>query len=161
MAKPIARLRCWKFFLEKDYLKCYNCAAKAMRLGAHVELIQLSIISLQRLRRDDYVQRQAPGLFSVIKHDPWFTLLLKFTLGEIDRQEVFGAAPDKKQLCQAYYYMYQRSLTLGDSRLAAEELALCLKQKAECIEFMLAEAEHEGRDSSHHLWKLLKELPEQ
>jgi hypothetical protein len=160
MANTTGRLQCWRHFLEKEYLKSYNSAAEAMTQGSHNELIQLSIISLQRLRRDDLVRLQLPLLFSVISHDNWLTLLLKLTAGEIESRKVFESAVGKQQLCQAHYYAYQRFQTLGDSESAAIELTQCLEQKADkCIEFLLAEAEDDGRESSSQLWRMLREVP--
>ena len=160
MANAVARFQCWRHFLEKEYLKCYNSAAEAMTQGSHYELIQLSVISLQRLGREDYVRLQLPLLFSVVGHDKWLTLLLKLTAGEIERRNVFASATDKQRLCQAHYYMCQRFHTLGDTESAISEFTQCLEQKPDtCIEFLLAEAEHEGRESLNQLWKMLKEVP--
>ncbi|MFC1597011.1 tetratricopeptide repeat protein [Planctomycetota bacterium] len=144
---------CLKAFARRDYRRCAAHAGAVMRTEGSLHIVQLLLISLQRLDQREELALVTP---EILKATATFALdhsLIRLTLGHIDLDEVLDLSSDPMHACQAHYYAGARALTCGDPEAARKYFQRSVSFGANCIESVLAESEcgdlGEGVDNPH------------
>jgi hypothetical protein len=132
--------QCLAAFVQGDYEKAVEGAYQLFEEGAGHEILQILLISLQRLGRSEELGRISPQAVAVTRQHPWFFSLVRLTLGEVPPAEVVAMAADSTQRCQAHYYAAARFTTLAQQAAARVELDACLAVESDCVEHQLAAA---------------------
>jgi hypothetical protein len=113
-------------FANHDYAVCVEQSRSLFAMGSAHEVLQIWLISLQRLGQAELARQLGTQLLDTGFRDPWKNALLKLTLGQLSLAEVLPRARDDKQRCQAHYYAGARLLTNGNLEAAHAAFAECL-----------------------------------
>ncbi len=140
MASDQTFQQCLISFVEHDYEASVGRAYDLLHEGAGHEILQVLLIALARLDRDEELGRIGSQALEVTRSHPWYSALVQLTLGQVEPSEVAGAASDDTQRCQARFYTAMRLETLGEANQAENELDACLALESQCLERQLAEA---------------------
>ena len=141
MFDALAMQKCLTAFITRDYDSCARQAWELLTAKPSHEVFQLMLISLQRFDKPDDVQMLAPIALEAAAHLPWYTALLRLTLGEVQLREVLALARNEVDRSQAHYYAGARLLTFGQHDDARAEFDASLATRADCLEFKLAALE--------------------
>ena len=141
--------QCLGSMVHGDYAGCIEHAYKLLEEGAGHEILQVLVISLQRLGRTEELDGIARQALEVTRGRPWFHGLVRLTLGQAEPTEVLEGACDDVQRCQGHYYAAARLATLGRAKEAAAELDACLAIDSPCVERQLARAQRRKARSSN------------
>ncbi len=132
--------RCLNAFCDRDFEAAADLARQLLDEGAGHEILQVLLVSLQRLNRHDELRRIGPQALSVTASHPWLHTLVRLTLGQIDAGEAIAAASGDTERCQARLYAALRLQTLGQAKEAETELDACLAIESPCVERQVAAA---------------------
>jgi tetratricopeptide (TPR) repeat protein/CHAT domain-containing protein len=162
---------CFQAFIDRDYDRCALQILPMLNSGVHIQLLQVFLISLQRMsqqllsQRDEFEEagprslartEQHPWLINLpgpnvsapdlilgmTERDPWSNNLVKLTLGQAELPQVLAQAEDDRPRCQAHYYSGARLLTFGEAEAAQAEFEACLAGPEQCCpEWTLAWAD--------------------
>ncbi len=130
---------CLKAFARGDYSECANHARAVMRAEGSLQIVQLLLISLQRLGRADELALVSPEILRATVTFPLDHSLIRLTLGHIELDEALSMSPDAEHGCRAYYYAGARAITCGHREAADEHFRNCVSVDVSCIESALAE----------------------
>jgi len=130
---------CLKAFARGDYSECANHAQGVMRSEGSLQIVQLLLISLQRLGRADELALVSSEILRATVTYSLDHSLIRLTLGHIELDEVLGMSPDAEHGCRAYYYAGARAITCGHPETAIEHFKKCVSLDVSCIESALAE----------------------
>jgi CHAT domain-containing protein/tetratricopeptide (TPR) repeat protein len=133
--------QCIQSFTDKNYAACVEQALGLMSSGATHEVLQVLLLSLERLGRADAVEQLAPRILAATSSADWDHRLLRLTLGQVDPAEVLRLADNDTRRCQVHYYWGARLLALGQIEPAQDAFNACLRFDASCLERQLAEVE--------------------
>jgi tetratricopeptide (TPR) repeat protein len=129
---------CVRAFADQRYEECLSAALPMLAHDSDLELLQIVLISLQRLGKTNLAAKVGADALRLTNEAPWDHSLLRLTLGQIPWPEVVFQAADSHQRCQVYYYAGARSLTVGENDAAIHDFLACKSTKADCLEFELA-----------------------
>lgn len=133
----------WAFQLH-DYQRCIDLASPLVDESPHSYLVQMLIISAQRLGLVPLVEQVGQSaLGPTANHSPWEGILLKLTLGLIGPEEAMKAARSDVDRCRVLFYTATRLITLGDKRRAKEVLKRCSRFELDFVEKPLVAAEED------------------
>lgn len=141
--------QCLAAMVRGDYGECAEHAYNLLEEGAGHEILQVLVISLERLGRTDELEEIARQALKVTRRRPWYHALVRLTLGQVEAAKVLGEAADDTARCQAHYYAAARLATLGRAKEAAAELEACLAIDSPCVERQLAEAQRRRARASN------------
>jgi nephrocystin-3 len=131
---------CVRNFAEQKYNQCVQRALAILDSDVDLELLQIVLISLQRLGKLELVERIGRDGLRVSIDKPWERSLLQLTLGQVSWPDVVFQAADSRQRCQAYYYAGERNLTVGAREPAIQAFLACQTTGADCLESELAQS---------------------
>ena len=145
--------QCLLAFVEHHYDSCVRQSTSLISNGvATLELLQILLISLQRLGKTDELEAWGAQCLKMSADHPWDNALFKLTLGEIDASQVMAMAKYKGQASQAYCYSGTRMETLGYLDAAQELFDKCLELCREIqllnADYVIAVRSHENMDST-------------
>ena len=103
---------CVEAFATGDYDGCAQRAWELAQGWPTLHVLQLLLIGLQRIGREDMIEVFGPQALAAAAAFPWEHALLRLTLGQADPAEVLRQAADDVQRCQTLYYTGARLLTL-------------------------------------------------
>jgi tetratricopeptide (TPR) repeat protein/CHAT domain-containing protein len=135
---------CLQAFVNRDYPRCAEQALALARTGTDHVLLQVLLISLQRLGRTDLLEQLAPQALATTAREPWCHALVQLTLGERAPQDVLRLAQNESHRCQVLFYSGSRFLTLGQVEAAHDAFEACLQINVSCVEYQLAQFEKEA-----------------
>jgi tetratricopeptide (TPR) repeat protein/CHAT domain-containing protein len=141
MSRNEAFQQCIKAFAAGDYATCMQRAMALVQERATLHTLQLLLISLQRLGREDLLNDIGPKVLEMTAKRPWDHSLLGVTLEQAEPSEVLDQAADDQQRCQAMFYIGARLVTLAAVEPARFFLAACVAQDCDCLERLLAQQE--------------------
>ncbi len=136
--------QCVLTFINRDYDSCAQQAMALLTAGTSLEVLQLLMISLQRLGRTDSVEQLGSQLLAATSEHPWVHELLQLTLDQTNPDQLLAQAQTEEQRCQVLYYLGARCLTMGLDREARKAFSACLALDTQCLERQLAQAELNG-----------------
>lgn len=135
--------RCTKEFIDRNYVECSRTAATLMRYEPSHEAAQFWLMTAQRRKKlPDVLEVFDPFSHPVITDSPWFTTLVKVTLGQLDCSQAVAEAMNDVQRCQAFYYAGAYAYAREDFTLAKSCMAQAYAIGAECMERRLALADY-------------------
>src|SRR4051794_19069486 len=106
-------------FLNRRYDECYREGVQLIQSGLLVfPLIQVVLISLQRLVRADFAERVADTIMAKWPPPPWHRVTYDLTLGRSRVEEAVALSEDDEQRCKAFFYAGARYSTLGRTEQA-------------------------------------------
>src|SRR5579871_5636301 len=144
MSRDEAFRQCIEAFAVGNYEASVQLAWALVREGPTLHTLQLLLIGLQRLGREEELKDLGSQALDVTSEYPWDQSLLRVTLGKSDPQEVLEQAADGEQRCQVMFYAGARMQSLGEIEQAKRILAACVEQENDCLEHMLAQYALEG-----------------
>src|SRR5690349_12207905 len=111
--------RAIKAFSERDYESCINIVAEIFPRTTSLNL-QLLLISLQRVGRNDDLENIANENVPKLRGYPWFHALALLTLGMKDPAEVENIVTTSEQKTEFHWVLGNLYLTLGEVDLARQ-----------------------------------------
>jgi tetratricopeptide (TPR) repeat protein len=130
--------KCIHAFADQEYEGCVRMALPLLQRDVDLELLQIVLISLQRLGRVELADNLGRDGLVASEGKPWDRSLILLTLGKAAWSDVVSEAKDSQQRCQTFYYAGAREST-NEHREAATRLFLgCQSTNADCLEFELA-----------------------
>ena len=133
--------QCVQAFVARDYGACAQQALDTLSTGTSHELLQLLLISLQRLGQTELLDQLGPQVLAATAELPWHHALLALTLGQADPASLYEQAIDEGQRCQVLFYTAIRLLLVGRAEEARQTFEACLALDAPCLEHHLAAVE--------------------
>ncbi len=136
--------QCVQLFFSRDYEGCVQRVIPMLETGVGHELLQMLLISLQRLDQTEAVEELGPRILAATEGEPWIQRLVKLTLGQGNPEQLrdqLGSEKNEEQCCQAAYYWGARLLTDGETGDADKAFTACLEGTATCVEKHLAQLE--------------------
>ncbi len=139
--------RCLEAFIQRDYAGCVREGMPLLPTGLPLVLLQLVLISLQRLGQTVRARELGGDILAATEQEPWDHLLSMLTLDQAHLIDVLAQARDDEQRYQAHYYFGARLLTLGQRGPARAAFAACAALNTPCHERELARVESNSPSS--------------
>jgi hypothetical protein len=140
-------MKCIEAFVHRDYATCSKLVMGMFSTGVTPELLQMLLISLQRLESTQLLERLAPRILKGVTL-PWPNTLLKLTLGQVDLASVLGIAENDEQRCQAHYYSGVQFANQGKKHDAQREFTAAQGFVTRCGEHTFAAVESDFLSAS-------------
>jgi len=132
---------CIQAFVERDYARVASHSGEVMRQDPSLLMVQLHLISLQRLGQQDELDHVALEILRATIGFPRDHNLIRLTLGHMELDEVLGMFDEPEHAPQAYYYAGARAVSCGQPDIAEEYLQESMSDAPICLESVLAEGE--------------------
>jgi hypothetical protein len=134
--------RCVVLFSEERYSDCIEETQKLIfdssKNAFSIELVQLMLISYQRLGRMEEIRQFCNNILEGSKEILFVNMILRLTLGLIDADEALSSAGDDEERCRVHYYAGARYITEGRMERAEYEMNKARQILASCLEWHLA-----------------------
>jgi CHAT domain-containing protein/tetratricopeptide (TPR) repeat protein len=136
-----AILACLRAFRDGAYRSCVDQASALVRTHSMVtlELLQVILISLQRLGDKDLGDELGSQFLEMTAGHPWDQALLQLTLGQAELHHLLDWADTEGRRCQAHYYAGARLETLGRTAQAHSQYRKVLALQTPCVQKEFAE----------------------
>ena len=126
--------------MKREYA---DCAEQVMALLSHEHgtthtLMQLAIISFQRIGYVAGIEAFASLALDITARDLWHRILLELTLGRKSLPEVLSVADSPRQRCQAHFYAGTKFATEGQTSHSREQFTRAAQWDSSCVERELA-----------------------
>jgi hypothetical protein len=131
---------CTTEFGNGNYKNCLDLAMAVVKtVGVTHLLVQVIIISLQRLGREEEATQLGSSIQKRRDFDAWEKTLIRLSLGQLNPDDVCSMAIGNEQRCQAHYYAACRLITSGHVAAGESHLDTCLATGSEDLdEYYLA-----------------------
>ena len=126
--------RCLSAFSERRYEDCVKTGDALLRSGARHSIVQVMLISIQRLCWDEILYELAPQILAATANQRWHNSLLRLTLGQVDESDVLALVNDESKKCQFQFYRGCRFETDGRKPEAIAAFAAALACNCRCDE---------------------------
>lgn len=130
-------------FAQRDFLGCAELGAKLSQTRHSVEVLQLTLISMQRLGWFDVAERVGEMALHGSGGHPLIAALFNLTLGRINLAEAMKTARGPGDECRIRFYAAAHLLTTGKPDEARMLLRVCRQSNAASMEWQLASFEEE------------------
>jgi len=134
-------LNCVKAFAARDYQKCAALGQELVTGGPPPIILQLLLISLQRLNKGADAGVIGALFVSMLPSGNWDGQVIGITLGTAAAGDVLAGARTPQQRCQAHFFGGARALTEGRLDEARELFDACLEANVPGVETELAKIE--------------------
>jgi len=132
---------CVAAYRDRDYVSCVRSMAPILSQTVPYELIQLFVISLQRIGRLDVLSEWKSQLLTATRGYPFEYSHLQLTFGDLSPEDVSVFVSNTKQDCKSKYYSGCRFLTQGEMERAKAAFRASVATGTECLEASLAQHE--------------------
>jgi hypothetical protein len=134
---------CIELFKRLDYGECAEQVLGLLaqeRATTHT-LMQLAIISFQRIGYVAGIEDFSRVALDVTTRDPWHRSLLELTLGRKALPEILPLADSPRKRCQVHYYAGAKFATEKRMSQARDQFTRAAQHEAPCVELELAHHE--------------------